>query len=71
MKAETAYNVIQALPEAEKNRLFVMLGLIEKPKQNTQDKCNTPTVQEYKEWALKHLTDRKVKKYGEAALRAV
>lgn len=36
MKAETAYNVIQALPEMEKNRLYNMLGmssaLIVKPK---------------------------------------
>ena len=27
MKAETAYNVIQALPEMEKNRLYNMLGV--------------------------------------------
>lgn len=36
MKAETAYHVIQALPEMEKNRLYNMLGmssaLIVKPK---------------------------------------
>lgn len=40
MKAETAYQVIQALPEAEVARLYTMLGvqsaLINKPKISTK-----------------------------------
>ncbi len=32
MIAETAYNVIEALPEKEYNRLLQMLGLEKKPK---------------------------------------
>ncbi|OGS80695.1 MAG: hypothetical protein A3G95_07700 [Flavobacteria bacterium RIFCSPLOWO2_12_FULL_31_7] len=42
MKAETAYHVIQALPEAEVARLYTMLGvqsaLITKPKTSTKKK---------------------------------
>ena len=32
MKAETAYNVIQVLPEMKKQRLYNMLGITKKPK---------------------------------------
>lgn len=42
MKAETAYQVIQALPETEVARLYTMLGvqsaLINKPKSSTKKK---------------------------------
>ena len=42
MKAETAYQVIQALPETEVARLYTMLGvqsaLIQKPKTATKKK---------------------------------
>ncbi len=42
MKAETAYQVIQALPESEVVRLYTMLGvqsaLIPKPKSATKKK---------------------------------
>ena len=42
MKAETAYQVIQALPEAEVARLYTMLGvqsaLIQNPKTATKKK---------------------------------
>lgn len=43
MKAETAYQVIQALPETEVARLYTMLGvqsaLITKPKTSTKKKA--------------------------------
>ncbi|QEE49624.1 hypothetical protein FUA48_08520 [Flavobacterium alkalisoli] len=64
MKAETAYNVIQALPEEEKNRLFLMLGMTKKEKTKKVNENMDNLIQEYKEMALKILTDRKVKKYG-------
>ncbi|KGO84451.1 hypothetical protein GN157_05665 [Flavobacterium rakeshii] len=64
MKAETAYNVIQALPEEEKNRLFLMLGMTKKEKTKKVNENMDNLIQEYKEMALKILTDRKAKKFA-------
>ncbi|WP_330442050.1 hypothetical protein [Flavobacterium sp. C4GT6] len=64
MKAETAYNVIQALPEEEKNRLFLMLGMTKKEKTKKVNENMDNLIQEYKEMALKILNDRKAKKFA-------
>lgn len=62
MKAETAYNVIQALPEGEKNRLFLMLGLTNKPVQKKENDSKFLTVSQCTEMLLKQLNDRKAKR---------
>lgn len=57
MLAETAYNVIQALPEAEKARLYSMLKLEEKaikPKVKKDDGHWTP--EQAKEYLMKVFT---------------
>lgn len=64
MKAETAYNVIQALPEGEKDRLFTMLGITKKETVKKEKESMQDMIQEYKEMVLKQLNDRKMKKYG-------
>jgi len=57
MKAETAYNVIQALPESEVKRLHTMLGL--QPKERIQKKPKNPPLvskTEVREYLLKKLS---------------
>jgi hypothetical protein len=54
MKAETAYNVIQALPKSEYERLCGMLGLT-KAEKKPKKKSNIPSDAEFKEYFLKNL----------------
>lgn len=62
MQAETAYNVIQALPETEKLRLYAMLEQEKKPVATKQKKSNVWTVEECTEVVYKLLMERKAKR---------
>ena len=57
MKAETAYSVIQALPETEVARLYQMLGVQSpfQPKQSKSKKKSLITDAEATEYLLKKL----------------
>lgn len=57
MKAETAYQVIQALPEKEVNRLFQMLGVQTLVSQKTKASKKKPLLSdaEATEYLLKKL----------------
>lgn len=61
MQAETAYNVIQALPESEKVRLYAMLKLEEK---TVQAKPAKPDLH----WTVQEATDYLVKLFTQQAL---
>jgi hypothetical protein len=58
MKAETAYNVIQALSKSEYNRLLRMLG-VTKTEKKPKGKSNIPSDAEFKEYFLKNLYNKK------------
>jgi hypothetical protein len=58
MKAETAYNVIQALSKREYNRLLRMLG-VTKAEKKPKKKSNIPSDAEFKEYFLKNLYNKK------------
>jgi hypothetical protein len=55
MKAETAYNVIQALPKSEYDRLCGMLGLT-KAEKKPKKKSMFPSDAEIREYLLKDLS---------------
>jgi len=72
MKAETAYNVIQALPETEKQRLYNMLGITKKPKAvKKKEDAKFLTLEQCTEMILKQLTERRNKKYGLESMKVV
>lgn len=55
MQAETAFNVIQALPQEELERLYGMLGVSppEKPKRQKKKKNNA-----LQGWSIEEITER-------------
>lgn len=57
MKAETAYNVIQALPQQEVERLYKMLGVVTATFSTTKKPKNKPLLSdaEATEYLLKKL----------------
>jgi hypothetical protein len=59
MQAETAYNVIQALPESEKLRLYAMLEKDKKPVPVKTKKSNVWSVAECTEVVLKLMIARR------------
>lgn len=59
MQAETAYNVIQALPESEKLRLYAMLEKDKKPIPVKIKKSNVWSVAECTEVVLKLMIARR------------
>ncbi len=62
MQAETVYNVVQALSEAEKARLYTMLGVNEKVKEVKPD-TKFLTKEQYTDLLLKQLNGNKSKKF--------
>lgn len=64
MQAETAYNVIQALPEAEKLRLYAMLDKDKTPAEVKAKKSNVWTIEECTELLIKHLNQQKRNRRG-------
>lgn len=62
MQAETVYNVVQALSEAEKERLYTMLGVNEKVKEAKPD-TKFLTKEQYTDLLLKQLNGNKSKKF--------
>lgn len=71
MQAETAYNVIQALPEAEKERLYAMLDKARKPAQKAKRESKFWTKEECAEILLMHLEKTRERKYGKKPLKVV
>ncbi len=62
MQAETAYNVIQALPESEKARLYSMLKLEEKSVQAKPSKHDL-------HWTVQEATDYLVKLFAQQSIK--
>ena len=62
MKAETAYHVIQALPEAEVARLYTMLGVQSAFKNNTKTSTKKKTL--LSDAAATEYLLKKLKKYS-------
>ncbi|AXG72957.1 hypothetical protein DVK85_01395 [Flavobacterium arcticum] len=59
MHAETAYNVIQALPEEEKARLYEMLDKVRKPTLKVEKESKHWSVEECMDALLMKLTKRR------------
>ncbi len=59
MQAETAYNVIQALPEEEKARLYAMLDKERKPVVKVEKESKHWSVEECMDALLMQLTKRR------------
>ncbi|WP_286914792.1 hypothetical protein [Flavobacterium sp. UBA4197] len=57
MQAETAYNVIQALPQEELQRLFAMLHVTPEKKPEKKRKKKLSAVQEAG-WTFENVTER-------------
>ena len=58
--AETAYNIFQALPDGEKERLYAMMEKDRKPKPIKQTKkSNVWTIEECTEVVLKQMKQRR------------
>ena len=71
MQAETAYNVIQALPESEKLRLYGMLEKDKKPVPVKTRKSNVWTIEECTEVVLKLMISRRDKRLKPEHLKVV
>ncbi len=71
MLAETAYNVIQALPESEKLRLYEMLEKDKKPIPVKTRKSNVWSVEECTEVVLKLMISRRDKRFKPKYLKVV
>ena len=65
MQAETAYNVIQALTDKERQRLFAMLGIAVKDKKEKEKKASpVMSKEEFYEATLHFMNTKRLKKYG-------